>query len=207
MYQLGDPPNYEPVLAAESMAARARCPWASRLELVYDLLLTNDGQELLNSPILNYTDGNLDAAYEMLADPITAFGLGDGGAQRGPDLRTQPVSSTTFLLSYWARDRIGQQLGLEAAVHKMTGVTADLYDLGDRGRLVPGSKGDVNVIDHQRLQLHRPAVSCTTCRPTASASSSAPRYVATINAGTVVMAEGEETGVSRGWLGALGNSR
>src|SRR5262249_34949719 len=55
---LGAPPNYEPT-AADSVAgiaaARGRPVW----EVLFDLLLSDGGRELLNAPVLNYTDGNL----------------------------------------------------------------------------------------------------------------------------------------------------
>ena len=89
----------------------------------------------------------------MLLHPTSAFGLGDGGAHAG---QTCDASTTTFLLSHWARDRDHGRLSVEEAVHKMTQATATLYGLGDRGVLAPGYVGDVNVIDHERLQLHRP---------------------------------------------------
>jgi len=196
LYQLGDPPNYEPALA-ESLANRAAVLGVSPWELVYDLMLTNGGEELLNSPILNYSDGNLDVAYEMLAHPLTAFGLGDGGAHAG---QTCDASSTTFLLTHWARDRQGQQLTVEAAVHKMTGATADLFGLGDRGRLVPGMKGDVNVIDFERLQLHRPELVHDLPANGKRLIQHADGYSYTINAGAVVLEDGEDTGARPGHL-------
>jgi N-acyl-D-amino-acid deacylase len=196
LFQLGDPPDYEPP-ASQSLAARAAAAGRPTWDLVYDLLLEQDGRELLNSPILNYTDGNLDAAYEMLAHPVSAFGLGDGGAHAG---QTCDASSTTFLLTHWARDRKGAQLGLEAAVHKMTGSTADLYDLRDRGRLAPGMKGDVNIIDFERLQLRRPELVHDLPAGGRRLIQRADGYVATINRGEVVMEHGEETGARPGRL-------
>ena len=47
---------------------------------------------------------------------------------------------------------------VELAVHKLTQATATLYGLGDRGVLAPGYLGDLNVIDHDALQLHAPQV-------------------------------------------------
>jgi N-acyl-D-aspartate/D-glutamate deacylase len=196
MFQLGDPPDYEPA-PSEALAARAAASGRRTWELVYDLLLEQDGRELLNSPILNYADGNLDAAYEMLASPVSAFGLGDGGAHAG---QTCDASSTTFLLTHWARDRQGAQLGLEAAVHKMTGATADLYDLRDRGRLAPGMKADVNIIDFERLQLRRPELVHDLPAGGRRLIQRADGYVATINGGEVVMQHGEETGARPGHL-------
>src|SRR5262249_23628772 len=59
MFPLGDPPDYEPPASA-SVAARAeregRSPWA----VCYEMLLEREGRQLLNSPVLNYADGNLD---------------------------------------------------------------------------------------------------------------------------------------------------
>ena len=42
---------------------------------------------------------------------------------------------------------------LETAVHKMTGATADLYGLGDRGRLQPGKKADLMFVQHMLASL------------------------------------------------------
>ena len=79
---LGDPPQYEPGVersATAIAAARGVDEW----ELLLELLLGDDGRELLNAPVLNYTDGSLDAVGEMLRHPTSAFGLGDGGAHAG----------------------------------------------------------------------------------------------------------------------------
>src|SRR5690606_10378600 len=97
----GDPPDYEPA-PDESIGARARAAGVDPFAALYNALLVDGGRELLNSPILNFTDGTLDATYEMLREPVTAFGLGDGGAHAG---QTCDASSTTFLLTHWARDR------------------------------------------------------------------------------------------------------
>ncbi len=100
-YVLGDPPNYEPG-PADSItgiaAARGVDVWATFL----DVLLDDGGRELLNSPVLNYSHGNLDVTREMLVHPITVFGLSDGGAHAG---QTCDASTTSYMLSYWARDR------------------------------------------------------------------------------------------------------
>src|SRR6185503_20863704 len=106
-------------------------------DTLMEMMLVDDGAELLNSPVLNYTDGSLDPAREMLLHPTTAFGLGDGGAHAG---QTCDASTTTYMLSYWARDRAYDRIPLEVAVHKITGATAALFGLGDRGRLQPGLK-------------------------------------------------------------------
>jgi N-acyl-D-amino-acid deacylase len=133
----------------------------------------------------------------MLSDPVTAFGLGDGGAHSG---QTCDASSTTFLLTHWARDRRGDRLPIEMAVHKMTGATADLYGLGDRGRLVPGQKADVNLIDFENLTLRRPELVHDLPADARRLIQRSDGYVATVNAGEVTMEDGEDTGARPGRL-------
>jgi N-acyl-D-amino-acid deacylase len=197
-YVLGDPPNYEPG-PADSVtgiaAARGADTWATFL----DLLLQDGGRELLNSPVLNYSHGNLDVTREMLVHPVTVFGLGDGGAHAG---QTCDASTTSYLLSYWARDRPEDRgrLSVEEAVRKMTSATADVYGLGDRGRLLPGMKGDLNVIDHQRLQLRRPELVNDLPGDARRLIQKVEGYIATINAGQVTVAAGEDTGARPGVL-------
>jgi N-acyl-D-aspartate/D-glutamate deacylase len=196
IFVLGDPPDYEPP-ASSSVVAVAATRDCSPWDALYDLLLVDGGRELLNSPILNYSDGNLDAAREMILHPTSAFGLGDGGAHAG---QTCDASTTTFLLSYWARDRQRGRIPLETAVHKLTGATAALFGLGDRGVLAPGMKGDVNVIDHARLQLRRPELVCDLPGEASRLIQRADGYLATINAGVITLDRGEDTGARPGVL-------
>ncbi len=195
-YVLGDPPNYGPT-AADSVvgiaAARGQDVWATFL----DLLLVDDGRELLNSPVLNYSHGSLDATREMLVHPATVFGLGDGGAHAG---QTCDASTTTYMLSYWARDRGDDRMSVEDAVRQITSLTADLYGLSDRGRLLPGAKGDINVIDHDGLRLHRPHLAHDLPGGARRLVQRADGYLATVNAGQVVIEAGEGTGALPGVL-------
>ena len=195
-YLLGDPPQYEPGAdrSVDAIAARTGRP---RWEVLYDLLLDDDGRELLNAPVLNYSDGNLDAAYAMLTDPSTVFGLGDGGAHAN---QTCDASTTTFMLTHWVRDRDGDRLELEDAVRRMTSATADLYGLGDRGRVQPGLVADLNIIDAERLQLRRPERIEDLPGGAGRLVQRADGYVATIKSGVVTMSEGETTGELPGVL-------
>ena len=196
IYVLGDPPMYEPGLERSATAiatARGVDVW----ELLLELLLGDGGRELLNAPVLNYTDGNLDAVGEMLLHPTSAFGLGDGGAHAG---QTCDASTTTFLLTHWARDRGHGRLTVEDAVHKMTQATATLYGLGDRGVLAPGFVGDCNVIDHDRLQLHRPELVSDLPGGASRLIQQADGYVTTIKSGQATFVDGEDTGARPGTL-------
>ena len=69
-----DPPNYEPE-AADSIAALAARGGRPVDEMLYDLMLGDGGHALLYWPILNYFDGNLDPAADMLAHAHTVPGL------------------------------------------------------------------------------------------------------------------------------------
>src|SRR5205085_10938555 len=100
-YLLGDPPDYEPP-AARSLGAIAAAEGRSKWDVLYDALRADGGRELLNAPVPNYVDGSLEPVREMLLHSTTAFGLGDGGAHAG---QTCDASTTTFLLTHWARDR------------------------------------------------------------------------------------------------------
>jgi len=196
IYVLGDPPVYEPGIE-RSVTAMAAARGLDEWELLLELLLVDGGRELLNAPVLNYTDGNLDAVGEMLRHPTSAFGLGDGGAHAG---QTCDASTTTFLLSHWARDRPHGRLEVAEAVHKMTQATADLYGLGDRGVLAPGYVGDCNVIDFGSLQLRRPELVSDLPGAASRLVQRADGYVATVKSGEITFRDGEETGARPGSL-------
>jgi N-acyl-D-aspartate/D-glutamate deacylase len=196
VYLLGDPPDYAPG-PEQSVTGIAEARRADEWDTFLDLLLADGGRELLNSPVLNYSDGNLDPVREMLLHPTSAFGLGDGGAHAG---QTCDASTTTFLLSYWARDRGDDRLPVELAVHKLTQATATLYGLGDRGVLAPGFVGDANVIDHDALMLHRPEKVDDLPGGASRLIQYADGYVATVKSGEVTFEAGDHTGALPGQL-------
>ena len=196
IFLLGDPPDYEPG-AASSVSAIARAEGVDVWSKLLDLMLVDGGRELLNSPVANYSDGSLEPVREMLLHPTSAFGLGDGGAHAG---QTCDASTTTFLLTHWARDRAEGRLPVELAVHKTTQATATLYGLGDRGVLAPGYVGDANVIDFGRLALHRPTKVADLPGGASRLIQRADGYVATIKGGTVTFEHGEHTGATPGAL-------
>ena len=156
IFSLGDPPDYEPPASA-SVDARARAAGVTPAELIYDLLLEDDGRALLYSPVLSWVDGNLDAVREMLVHPRTIPGLSDGGAHVGTIC---DGSFPTSLLTHWCRDRSrGERLDLAFAVKAQSRDTAVAVGLTDRGLLAPGFKADLNVIDFEGLTLHAPQMS------------------------------------------------
>jgi len=191
-----DLPDYEPD-ADSSIAAMAARAGRDPLELAYDLLLEDNGRALLYVPLLNYSDGNLDAAGEMLEHPNTIVGLGDGGAHVGTIC---DASFPTTLLTLWGRDRGHGRLDLPFLVHRQTQATAQAVGLLDRGVLAPGYRADLNVIDFDRLTARKPEMRYDLPAGGRRFVQPADGYVATLVAGTVTYERGEAQGPLPGRL-------
>ncbi len=144
--------NYEPE-ASKSIQSLADASGKPPAEIVYDMLMENDGSGYIYLPILNYAECNLDHIHTMFQNPNTVLSLSDGGAHCGVIC---DASFPTFLLTHWVRDRNGARLSLEQAVARQTSHTAALYGLNDRGVIAVGMKADLNVIDFEQLKLHGP---------------------------------------------------
>ena len=197
MYPLSDPPDYEPT-PADSVAGRAASVGALPDEILYDLLLDDDGTRLLYIPLMNYARGDLDDVREMLTSPHALFGLSDAGAH------CNSICDGTFpttALTHWARDRRrGDQLTLETVVHHQTQRTARHVGWTDRGVVAPGHLADLNLIDFDRLRLHPPHLVADLPAGGTRLLQDADGYVATIKRGAVIAEEGNLTGARPGRL-------
>jgi N-acyl-D-aspartate/D-glutamate deacylase len=148
MFRLGNPPVYAPN-PNDSLAAIAQREGRTAAEVAYDVLLEDDGMGFIMIPLLNYFDSEperLRVCEELLSDPNTIMGLGDGGAHVGFIL---DAGFQTFLLAYWVKER--GRFSIAEAVRRMTSDTADAAGLSDRGRIRVGLKGDLNIIDFDHL--------------------------------------------------------
>lgn len=201
IYPLERTPNYEPGTDL-SVAALAAHRGISPPEMAYELLLRDEGGSILFAPFSNYCDGNLDAAFDMMTDPESVIGLGDGGAHYG---LISDSSYPTTLLAFWARDRHGDQVSLPWAVKALTADNADFLGLSDRGRLAVGLKADINVIDQAALRLDRPRASYDLPGGGRRLMQDAQGYVATIVNGVVIQRDGQPTGSRPGRLVRGGN--
>jgi N-acyl-D-aspartate/D-glutamate deacylase len=191
------PLDYEPGpdQRLEALAAAAGVPMEAYL---YDHYTAGDGTHVCASFMLNYAEGGLAPIGEMLRSPLTVGGLGDGGAH----MRMMcDASFPTFQLTHWARDRSkGPTIPLAQVVHKLTAANADLYGLADRGRIAPGLRADLNVIDHDRLTLKMPRMAHDLPRGSARLLQGASGYLATIVGGTVTRRNDTDTGARPGRL-------
>ena len=196
MFLLGDPPDYEPK-PDDSIAARARRMGITPHELAYDLLLEEDGHAMLYVAVGNYGQGTLDPIREMMLDRSTLLGLGDGGAHYG---MICDASFPTFMLTHWVRDRAKGRLPLEWVVNALSREPARAVGLHDRGVIAEGFKADLNVIDLDRLKLHKPGVRHDLPAGGRRLAQGADGYVATIVSGVPIQREGVPAGPLPGRL-------
>ncbi|MEY2398096.1 MAG: N-acyl-D-amino-acid deacylase [Actinomycetota bacterium] len=197
MFQLGDPPDYEPPREA-SVAATAEREGRRPEEVALDWLLERDGKALFFAPLASYVHHNFDAIREMVSHPSTVLGLSDGGAHCG---LICDASMTTFNLTHWARDRTrGEKLPLEYVVQQQTQRTAQLYGFTDRGEIKPGKRADINVIDFDNLRIHAPEMIFDLPAGGRRLVQYVDGYTATICAGQVTFENGEATGARPGRL-------
>ena len=114
MYVMGDPPDYEP-RTETSVAAIAARTNHSPDEVAYDYLTESAGNFLF-FPVTGYAQDDHEPIREMLTDPATLLGLGDGGAHVA---QIVDASMPSYMLTHWARDR-RRGPGLAARIHRQT---------------------------------------------------------------------------------------
>jgi N-acyl-D-aspartate/D-glutamate deacylase len=196
MYPFGDPPDYEPD-PSTALGARSAATGTPAVELALDALLADDGQGMLYLPFANYVDGNLDEARAMLVHPNAVPGLSDGGAHVGTIC---DGGFPTFLLSHWGVRRTEGRLPVEWLVERQTRATARTVGLTDRGVLAPGWKADLNVIDLDRLVLHRPVIHQDLPAGGRRLLQAADGYRHTFVSGVEIARDGKPTGALPGRL-------
>lgn len=195
-YPLGDDADYEPD-PSNSIAARARARGVSPVEEAYDRLLDDDGHAILLDALANFENNSLDTVGALMRRDDVVLGLGDGGAHYGMICDS---SFPTYVLTHWARDRAAGRFSVAEAVRELTSVPARTAGLDDRGRIAVGYKADLNVIDHQRLRLHKPVVTYDLPAGGRRLDQTADGYVATIVAGEIISENGKPTAARPGRL-------
>ena len=138
------------------------------------------------------------AAGRIRADAPQARPVPGGRECRATTSATQ---KPLLRASHWGRDRKrGPGLPLPQLVKMQTSETADFFGFKDRGRLRPGLRADVNIIDFDGLRLHQPEVVHDLPAGGRRLVQRVDGYRATFVAGTPVFENGEDTGVRPGRL-------
>jgi N-acyl-D-amino-acid deacylase len=197
VFPLGENPNYEPG-PEDSVAGIAQAKGMDPMEVMYDLLVANDGKELFYQPLGGYQGYTLDWQKMLLEHPNVLFGLSDGGAHCGV---IADAGMPTFIMTHWGRDRTkGEKMELEFIVKSLTSETARAFGMYDRGQLSEGMIADINVIDFAAMRLHRPEAIFDLPTGGRRLVQRAEGYEATIKAGEVIFSNGEHTGALPGKL-------
>ena len=197
VFPLGKNPNYEP-LPEESIAGIAKARGLDVMDVMYDMLVANGGKELFYQPLGGYQGFSLDYQKKLLEHPNVLFGLSDGGAHCGV---IADAGMPTFILTHWGRDRTrGDKMSLEFIVKSLTSSTAHAYGMFDRGLLTEGMIADINVIDFDRLRLHRPEAVFDLPAGGRRLVQRAEGYEITIKSGEVIFNNGQHSGALPGKL-------
>jgi N-acyl-D-aspartate/D-glutamate deacylase len=197
LYPLTDPVDYEPA-SASSVQGIATAAGRRPAEVAYDLLLQDDGNQLLYMPLMNYVGGNLDDVREMLLSPHAIMGLSDGGAHCGAIC---DASFPTTTLAHWGRRRTrGEKLPIELLVHHLTQRTASHVGWLDRGVVAPGYLADLNLIDMDTIDAHPPTLVHDLPAGGRRLMQTAAGYRATVKRGVVTFEDGQHTGAFPGGL-------
>lgn len=185
--------SYEPS-DADSVATLAREKGQDPLEVIMDTLA--QGKPLL--VLFGNYPGDLERQRAMIENPLSVFGLSDGGAHCGVLV---DASVPTYMLSYFTRDRSrGPKMSPEYVIHKMTRDTAQVYGLNDRGLIQEGLKADLNIIDYEALTLHQPYMAYDLPGGGKRLVQNADGYRATICNGVITYRDGAHTGAMPGRL-------
>jgi N-acyl-D-aspartate/D-glutamate deacylase len=197
LYELGDPPNYEPS-AEDSIAAQAAQAGVPPRQYCYDAMMKNEGKNVIYFPCFGYSAGDLSRQVALLEDDSTVLSLADTGAHCGV---LCDASVPTQMLSYFVRDRQrGHRFSVEQAVKMQTFDTARCVGLEDRGTIEAGMKADLNLIDFDELQVEAPEIIFDLPAGGRRLFQGARGYLATIVNGEVIMENGEYTGATPGKL-------
>ncbi len=197
IYEMGETPDYEPH-PSTSIAARAEAAGVPPDEYAYDALLHQDGRAKFFLASSNYAEGNLDPTLELMSHKDSVIALGDGGAHYGV---VCDASYSTFMLTHWVRDRSrGARIDLAKAIQMMTDDPARLHRFNDRGRIAPGLKADINIIDMEKLKLYSPSIVFDLPAGAKRLTQEAEGYVATLVAGVPIRRNGKDTGARPGKL-------
>ena len=190
--------TYEPTYEESFEALAKAAGYADPSSYLYDYLIAGDGDAFAIVFFTNYAGFNLDPVRDMQMDDSTVVGLSDGGAHVG--LIFDAVNPT-YQLTYWARDRKrGETIPLAHVINRQTGRNADLFGFTDRGRIAPGMRADINVIDFAGLKMGEMALHSDLPAGGSRLLQSAHGYLVTMIGGEITRRNDKDTGARPGRL-------
>lgn len=182
---LGEHPEYD-LERKSSMQQLADASGKDPVDVYVERLLESEGRELWN---LWAFGGSLENQWKYMQLPHVIPMLGDAGAHVG---QFTDADSPTFLLSELTRDR--GVYTLEEAIYRITGKSADVLGLKERGQVKEGWHADLNVIDYENLRSCHPEYVNDFPHNGGRLVVKSRGYDATIVGGKVVIQNGEYTG-------------
>lgn len=99
--------------------------------------------------VLNHNYGNMEITDTLIKHPDCLF-MTDTVVSPGGGVQNPATYGTFPLFLQYARDR--NLLSVEAAVHKMTGASAERFQIRDRGFLRKGLAADITVFDNNTIK-------------------------------------------------------
>jgi len=126
-------------LEQRSIAELAREGNADPLDFMFDLALAEDLDTVFTATLLNSDE---EAVGRMLNHPYSLVSLSDAGAHL---TFFNDAAFGLHLLGHWSRDL--DAMPLQEAVRRLTGQTAQVYGLKERGLLKPGYAADLLLFD------------------------------------------------------------
>jgi len=196
-YPMGATLSYEPS-SDESIAAISTREGRNPREVVYDLMLEQNGRAFLMYAAAGYAQGNSTPLHELICHPITVMGGSDAGAHVRQII---DAGVPTYALTHWTRDKAAddpKRLPLEFVVKKLTHDGARLFGMTDRGTLESGAKADVNLIDYDNLGVSHPEMIYDLPAGMPRLMQTARGYEKTFVSGEVVQENGKDTGARPG---------
>ena len=170
----------------QSLAQLAEAEGRDPVETYVDRLIASEGREYFNMWMFG---GNLENQWNYMRLPHVVPMLGDAGAHVGFFTDTD---SPTVLLSELTRKQ--GVYTLEEAIHRITGKSAEIIGLKERGQLQEGWHADINVINYEKLGSRHAEYLNDFPHGGGRFSVKSTGYDATIVAGNVVVRNCEHTG-------------
>ncbi|GAA0317555.1 amidohydrolase family protein [Sphingomonas oligophenolica] len=193
LFLFRDPLDYHLSLE-DSLGVQARLRGIALDDLIYDTLLEDEGRAILG---LFSTEPRtyVAAMHPLVESDLAIMGLGDGGAHYG---MICDAAYTSYMLTQRRNGPLGHSL--PALIQAMTNRPAAAVGLNDRGVIAQGYKGDLNIIDLDRLTLYRPEIVRDLPAGGKRLFQPSTGYRATVVSGVVTQQDDQPTGALPGRL-------